>query len=115
MYLIEESPLYPYRGPVDLAFPDSEPPVEKKFDPGILQITAGAARLARQGIALHPFLRKHLSGDWGDHPDVDRASNDEAARYHLGSITSRYRTPAGDLMIVTYVDSETTILVPGER
>jgi len=108
--------IYAYHGPLALCFPPDEPEVERKFDPGLVNITVGATKkFVEHGVGLMPYLKRHLQGDWGDRVEMDsRLYNDEAATYPHGSIVSRYETPLGELVIRTFVGFETTLLLPEE-
>ena len=66
-----------------------------KFQPGRLVATPGALdALARSGQEVTFFLRKHLTGDWGEVDAEDRSLNDQALR-DGGRLLSAYRTLKG--------------------
>lgn len=77
--------------------------------PGALDAIADAAQTATY------FLGRHLSGDWGEVPAEDAASNEAALRYGERLI-SAYRTRKDvRIWIITEHDrSVTTILLPEE-
>ncbi len=82
-----------------------------KFPYGKIVGTPGAIDLA---VDLVPYFHRHVTGDWGDLCDEDKAMNDEAVE--LGNrILSAYDTPNGKLWIITEADrSVTTFLLPSE-
>ena len=81
------------------------------FSPGQVFSTPGALAL---GIDLRIYLRRHLSGDWGDLSASDKHENDFAVNNVL-RIFSAYQTPAGKLWVITEADrSATTFLLPHE-
>ncbi|HEU5116139.1 MAG TPA: hypothetical protein VFT74_05620 [Isosphaeraceae bacterium] len=89
---------------------------EPKFPLGKLVATPGAIRAmmeAKQGPL--EFLARHVSGDWGDVPEEDKAAND-ADLEAGGRLLSSYRlTTSVKLWIITEADrSATTILLPEE-
>ena len=87
------------------------------FSPGSVVVTAGVDELVRQG-RLNPaeFLRRHLSGDWGDLGECDRLQNDAALESGEDRLFSSYHLAPGlKLWIITEWDrSVTTLLLPSE-
>ncbi len=87
------------------------------FPAGHLVATAGVDALIRQG-RLNPteYLRRHLSGDWGDLSDNDRRQNDVALQSGEDRLFSYYQVaPDLKLWIITEWDrSVTTLLLPSE-
>jgi hypothetical protein len=87
------------------------------FDLGHVVATPGAAEvIQRRRIDVRFLLLRHITGDWGDLDDEDKARNDQAAR-HGTRILSAYG-PEGEpdtLWIITEADrSSTTFLLPRE-
>jgi hypothetical protein len=80
-------------------------------------MTAGVDELVRQG-QLNPssYLRRHISGDWGDLDDCDRRQNDAALLSGEDRLFSSYQVaPDLKLWIITEWDrSVTTLLLPSE-
>lgn len=91
-------------------------PFEPLFRFGALAFSAGIDALVRSG-QLDPFayLRRHLSGDWGDLDQEDLLSND-ASILNDHRLLSAYRiTPDQTIWIITEADrSLTTVLFPDE-
>jgi hypothetical protein len=87
-----------------------------RFCPGRTVITPGALD-ALAKAEQHPgeFLKKHLSGDWGELCTEDIIGNERALIEGL-RLMSAYRTSGGQrLWIITEADrSATTILLPEE-
>ena len=87
------------------------------FPAGQVVMTAGVDALVRQG-GLNPsqYLRRHLSGDWGDMSESDRRQNDAALKSGEDRLFSSYEvTPDLKLWIITEWDrSVTTLLLPDE-
>ena len=84
------------------------------FKHGQIVATPGALSLEEQGVNLLTYLHRHLSGDWGDLDDEDKAENDFSIE-HGFRILSAYNTPSGRLWIITEADrSVTTFLLPSE-
>ena len=84
------------------------------FPPGQIVATPGALELAEQGIDLLAYLNRHLSGDWGDLCQEDKAENNFSLANGF-RLLSAYDTPAGSLWIITEADrSATTFLLPDE-
>lgn len=86
------------------------------FFPGRVVMTPGAQD-ALEKAGEHPliFLRRHLSGDWGEICEEDALSNEEALKAGL-RILSAYRTKLNTrLWVITEADrSLTTLLLPEE-
>jgi hypothetical protein len=78
--------------------------------------TPGAlGALRRSGQSPAEFLRRHVSGDWGDLDGHDQKQNALALR-EGGRLVSSYQTRLGDpLWVITEADrSSTTLLLPSE-
>jgi hypothetical protein len=90
---------------------------QSRFPAGQLVMTASVAELVQQG-QLNPraYLRRHLSGDWGDLDDGDRQRNDAALKSGDNRLFSSYQVrPDLTLWIITEWDrSVTTLLLPSE-
>lgn len=87
-----------------------------RFSPGDVYITPGAAEALNEAKEMaRDFLLRHLSGDWGEVCDQDRAENEFSIERHL-RILSAYRTKRGvRLWLITEADrSCTTLLLPEE-
>ena len=88
-----------------------------RFPTGEGVVTAGLAELIQQG-RLNPneYLRRHLSGDWGDLDESDRRQNDSALEFGEDRLFSSYQVaPDLKLWIITELDrSVTTLLLPDE-
>ena len=84
------------------------------FNPGNICMTPGAQDLAEQGLGLLVYVKRHLSGDWGDLCEEDKAENAFSLQ-HSYRLMSSYPTPLGKLWLITEADrSSTTILLPSE-
>lgn len=88
------------------------------FEPGLMMMTNGVHSLIEQGLLdVHPYLNRHLVGDWGDLCDQDKLSNEQALQYGE-RLFSSYEIEAGQerkLWIITERDrSVTTLLLPSE-
>ena len=84
------------------------------FKHGQIVATPGALSLEERGVNLLMYLHRHLSGDWGDLDDEDKAENDFSVKNGF-RILSAYNTPEGRLWIITEADqSVTTFLLPDE-
>ncbi|KVN59758.1 hypothetical protein WM03_24645 [Burkholderia ubonensis] len=76
--------------------------------PGVLDL------LDRHGIAADQFLRRHITGDWGDVPPEDAKSNWLAVT-HGSRILSRFSVGGERCWIITEADRRvTTLLLPSE-
>lgn len=95
-----------------------------KFHPGRVVATRGALHtLDRFNVSYLELLGRHLSGDWGDLCDEDKASNETALTSGEARLMSAYilrRTVEGvdeteRIWLVTEWDrSVTTALLPSE-
>jgi len=85
-----------------------------QFQAGHIVATPGALALAEAGLNLLALLQRHLSGDWGDLCEEDKAEN-EFSLQNGYRLLSAYDTPFGKLWIITEADrSATTFLLPEE-
>lgn len=87
-----------------------------RFALGQTFITPGAEEaLQIAGQTATEFLRRHMSGDWGDLSDEDVKENEFSLKEGL-RLLSAYQTGKGQkLWIITEADrSATTILLPSE-
>jgi hypothetical protein len=87
-----------------------------KFSLGQTYITPGAEEaLMIAGQTGIEFLRRHVSGDFGELSDEDLSENELSLREGF-RVLSAYRTAKGQkLWIITEADrSSTTILLPDE-
>jgi hypothetical protein len=82
-----------------------------KFSLGQLVATPGVLGL---GIDLTPYLDRHVSGDWGDLEEEDKAENELSLKEGF-RLLSAYNTIAGKFWIITEADrSSTCCLLPEE-
>ena len=85
-----------------------------KFELGQIVATRGIHELLDRS-AISVLLARHVSGDWGDLGEEDKALNDAALLSGQDRIFSSYCTPLGKVWIITEYDhSATTILLPSE-
>ena len=87
-----------------------------RFVLGQTFITPGAEEaLQIAGQTATEFLRRHMSGDWGDLSDDDVRENEFSLKEGL-RLLSAYQTGKGQkIWIITEADrSATTILLPSE-
>ena len=87
-----------------------------RFALGQTFITPGAEEaLQIAGQTATEFLRRHMSGDWGELSDEDVRENEFSLKQGL-RLLSAYQTGKGQkLWIITEADrSATTILLPSE-
>lgn len=88
-------------------------PESDLFDPGQIVSTPGALETF-EAETLTESLHRHVTGDWGNLDEVDRAANDSAV-INNGRILSSYHLSQGRLWIITEADrSVTTFLLPEE-
>jgi hypothetical protein len=86
------------------------------FQTGQVVATPGAlAALRRSSQSPADFLRRHVSGDWGDVDGQDSTANWIAVR-EGGRLLSAYRTLRGEeVWVITEADrSSTCFLLPSE-
>jgi hypothetical protein len=90
--------------------------MKARFQLGQLVATQRAlSALEQAGQSPLDFIRRHISGDWGDLCEDDKRENEFSVDKDL-RIFSAYHTTKGEkLWIITEADrSATTILLPGE-
>ncbi len=90
---------------------------QDRIDAGQVVMTIGVNALVRQGrLNPAPYLRRHLSADWGDLDDSDQRQNDAALQSGEDRLFSSYQVaPDLTLWIITEWDrSVTTLLLPSE-
>lgn len=87
-----------------------------KFELGQVVATPGVIELMeRKGLAYNTFLIRHVSGDWGDLGEMDKASNDEAVENGWRIVSCYDVGPANAVWVITEYDrSVTTLLLPSE-
>lgn len=89
----------------------------ERFELGQVVATPGALKaLEASGVSAHRLLWRHVTGDWGDLDDHDRAAN-ERALLTGERLLSSYNLPGTDerIWIITEWDrSATTLLLPDE-
>ena len=91
----------------------------RKFESGTICLTSLVSDRMYQDELFNDFLHRaidrHLSGDWGDMCEEDKALNEEAVRLGNERIMSVYKQNGDTLWIITEADrSYTTILFPDE-
>ena len=81
----------------------------------IVATPSALAALEQAGHGAHEFLRRHVSGDWGELDADDRRENDLSLRAGF-RLLSAYPLSTGEkLWIITEADrSATTLLLPSE-
>ena len=87
-----------------------------KFSLGQVVATPGALEALQQANQKSTdFLRRHVSGDWGELCEEDKELNDQAL-HDDSRILSAYETAKGaKIWIITEADrSATTLLLPEE-
>ena len=90
--------------------------MKPKFSFGQLVATPGALRaFENAGESALPCLQRHLTGDWGEVDEHDRAEN-EYSLQHGFRLLSAYRLSSGErIWIITEADrSSTCFLLPSE-
>lgn len=91
----------------------------RKFETGVICLTRLVSDRMYHDEAFNEFLHRsvdrHLSGDWGDLCEDDKALNDEAVCHGDERILSAYEKDGRKIWIITESDrSTTTILFPDE-
>lgn len=87
-----------------------------RFPRGLIVATPGALRaLEESDESPFDFLRRHVSGDWGELDEEDRRENELSLREGFRLLSS-YRLKSGEkLWIITEAyRSVTTLLLPEE-
>jgi len=85
-----------------------------RFRLGKLVATPGALEAAPSREALMGLVQRHVSGDWGDLSQEDKAENELSLREGF-RILSAYELEGQRYWIITEADrSATTILLPDE-
>ncbi len=87
-----------------------------KFPLGQVVATPGALRaLEESGESAFDLLYRHVSGDWGELDEEDKAEN-EFSLVHGFRLLSAYKLKSGErIWIITEADrSVTTLLLPDE-
>jgi len=89
--------------------------VKPLFSLGMIVATRGVlAHLDRHAINAQGYLKRHVTGDWGDTPQEDAESNRDAVKYGA-RILSAYDMAGERVWIITEADrSSTTLLFPSE-
>ena len=84
------------------------------FRLGRIVATRGVlAHLEHHGVVADPFLRRHVTGDWGDVPAEDAKSNQLAVQ-HGARILSSYEVAGERVWLITEADRSVTTLNPGD-
>ncbi|HJU12798.1 MAG TPA: hypothetical protein VJ728_18085 [Candidatus Binataceae bacterium] len=87
-----------------------------RFPPGQIVATPGAlSALADAGDNPADFLRRHLSGNWGELDEHDRQENEYSLVHGLRLLSAYALSDGTKLWIITEADrSATTLLLPSE-
>lgn len=87
-----------------------------RFSPGSLYITPGAAAaFVASGDDVTVCLIRHISGDWGQVNDEDKAANEQALKEGTRLLSAYTLSSGVKVWIITEADrSSTTILLPEE-
>jgi len=87
-----------------------------KFPVGRVLATAGALRaFAQTGDTPAAFLRRHISGDWGELDAEDRAENERSVTCGFRLLSAYTLTDGTRIWVITEADrSSTCILLPEE-
>ena len=77
--------------------------------PGALQALSAAGEIP--GV----FIKRHVTGDWGDLDDEDKAENEFSVTHDLRILSAYVLSTGAKLWIITEADrSRTTLLLPSE-
>jgi hypothetical protein len=87
-----------------------------RFPPGRIVATPGAlAALEESGESPDVFLKRHLTGDWGEVDDHDRRENELSVVQGFRLLSAYTLSNGTKLWIITEADrSATTLLLPSE-
>jgi hypothetical protein len=87
-----------------------------RFPLGNIVFTRGAlAALGRAGDRPTPFLRQHVSGDWGELSSDDRAENERSVACGFRLLSAYTLSDGTRIWVITEADrSSTCILLPEE-
>ena len=87
-----------------------------RFAPGQIVATPGALdALESSGDNAADFLRRHLTGDWGEVDEHDRRENEFSRQSGLRLLSAYTLSNGTKLWIITEADrSATTLLLPSE-
>jgi hypothetical protein len=87
-----------------------------RFPPGQIVATPGAlAALEESGESPDVFLKRHLTGDWGEVDDHDRRENELSVVQGFRLLSAYTLSNGTKLWIITEADrSATTLLLPSE-
>ena len=85
------------------------------FSLGMIVATRSVlTHLDRHAINAQGYLKRHVTGDWGDIPQEDAETNRDAVKYGA-RILSAYDLAGERVWIITEADrSSTTLLFPSE-
>ncbi len=86
------------------------------FELGTVYGTPGAVeQLEKRGIPPEAYIARHVTGDWGDLDEGDRAENEFAVTRELRLLSAYQIDEHFTLWIITEADrSATTLLRPDE-
>lgn len=86
------------------------------FPLGQLVATPGALdAIYRNGAGAWTYLSRHVTGDWGELSEVDKAENELSLRKGFRILSAYSLTDGTRIWIITEADrTATTILLPGE-
>jgi hypothetical protein len=87
-----------------------------RFPPGQIVATPGAlTALEESGESPDVFLKRHLTGDWGEVDDHDRCENELSVVQGFRLLSAYTLSNGTKLWIITEADrSATTLLLPSE-
>jgi hypothetical protein len=86
------------------------------FSLGALVSTPAALQaLERTGEDARTFIRRHITGDWGDLPEADKQENDVSLDVPLRILSAYTLKDQTKIWIITEADrSSTCILLPDD-
>jgi hypothetical protein len=87
-----------------------------RFEPGRIVATPGALRaLELADETPLAFLRRHLSGDWGEVDEHDRTENEHSVGHGFRILSAYTLSDGTRIWVITEADrSATTFLLPEE-